>query len=173
MTRSQPPSAVGRLTFLPEEARRAIFDTALDVIGQVGMRVLHPEALALLRNAGAEIAGDDRVRLPRRLVSDALASVPHSFPMYDRVGEPAFELGGYTSVFGTGSDLMRLFDLETGGGRRTSVLADVGRAAQALPTRSTTSTASCRARTRAMSTLTSPTSRASARCWPTLASRSS
>ena len=38
-------------------------------------------------------------------------------------------LGGFTSVFGTGSDLMRLFDLETGE-RRNSELADVGRAAR-------------------------------------------
>jgi trimethylamine--corrinoid protein Co-methyltransferase len=129
MTRSQPPSAVGRLTFLSEDARQAVFDTAVDVIGRVGMRVLHPEALALLRDAGAEIAGDDLVRLPRRLVTDALATVPHSFTVFDRAGEPAFVLGGYSSVFGTGSDLMHLFDLETSE-RRNSALADVGRAAR-------------------------------------------
>lgn len=129
MSASQPPSAVGRLTFLSEKARQAIFDTAVDVIGRVGMRVLHPEALALLHVAGAEIIHEDLVRLPRRLVTDALAGVAHSFTVYDRAGQPAFVLGGFASVFGTGSDLMRLFDLETGE-RRTSVLADVGRAAR-------------------------------------------
>jgi trimethylamine---corrinoid protein Co-methyltransferase len=129
MTASTPPSAVGRLTFLSADARQAVFDTAVDVIERVGMRVLHPEALTLLRDAGAEVADDDLVRLPRRLVLAALATVPHSFTLFDRAGEPAFVLGGYSSVFGTGSDLMRLFDLETGE-RRNSALADVGRAAR-------------------------------------------
>jgi trimethylamine--corrinoid protein Co-methyltransferase len=129
MTTGNSESRIGRLVFLPEAARQAIFDTAVDVIGRVGMRVLHPEALALLRDAGGELADRDLVRLPERLVSGALSTVPHAFSIYDRAGELAFEAGGFTSVFGTGSDLMRLFDLETGE-RRPSTLADVGLAAR-------------------------------------------
>ena len=34
-------------------------------------------------------------------------------PVYDRDGELAMELGGYNSYFGTGSDLMSIYDFET------------------------------------------------------------
>jgi trimethylamine---corrinoid protein Co-methyltransferase len=68
--------------------------------------------------------------------------------VFDRAGEPAMALGGYTAYFGTGSDLMSTYDLETGE-HRASVLADVGRAARGSATPCPTSTSSCRRRTRA------------------------
>ena len=55
--------------------------------------------------------------------------------VYDRAGEPAMSLGRSNSYFGTGSDLMSTYDLETGE-HRPSALSDVARAARlcdALP----------------------------------------
>jgi trimethylamine--corrinoid protein Co-methyltransferase len=49
-------------------------------------------------------------------------------PVYDRGGELAMELGGYNSYFGTGSDLMSIYDFDTRE-RRLSVLADTARMA--------------------------------------------
>jgi trimethylamine:corrinoid methyltransferase-like protein len=40
------------------------------------MRVHQPAALELLRAAGAEVSGDDLVRLPARLVERARATAP-------------------------------------------------------------------------------------------------
>ena len=48
--------------------------------------------------------------------------------VYDRNGELAMQLGGTNTYFGTGSDLMSIYDFETGE-RRLSVLADTGRMA--------------------------------------------
>ncbi|MCL5942389.1 MAG: trimethylamine methyltransferase family protein [Actinobacteria bacterium] len=128
-------SRVGRLRFLTEENKRDIYLAALAVLGDVGMKVYHDEAKAMLVEAGCTVTPADRVLVPRHLVERARLSVPPVVTVYDRGGEPAMELGGYNTYFGTGSDLMSTYDLETGV-HRPSVLEDVKRAARlcdALP----------------------------------------
>ncbi len=69
------------------------------------------------------------------LVQSARDSVPHMIEVYDRAGALAMRLGGYNTYFGTGSDLMSMYDLETQQHRACN-LTDIGRAAQlcdALP----------------------------------------
>lgn len=125
----------GELRYLGEDEKRAIYEAALTIIAEVGMRVRHPEALALLREAGCPVSGEDLVRIPPELVERALAGAPSHIEVYGRDGAPAMRLGGRESYFGTGSDLMSVYDLETGE-RRRSVLDDVARAARlcdALP----------------------------------------
>jgi len=128
-------SQVGRLQFLSEAARREIYVAVLDILTKVGMRVDHEEATAMLLDAGCSLTGDERILMPRHLVEQARRSVPPVVDVYDRAGEPAMELGGYNSYFGTGSDLLFTRDLETGE-HRPSRLDDVARAARlcdALP----------------------------------------
>jgi trimethylamine--corrinoid protein Co-methyltransferase len=123
------------LTYLTDADKTAIYIAALEIIESVGMRVLHGGARDLLIAAGAELAGEDLVRIPRELVEKARATAPAVVEVFDRAGAPAMSLGRYNSYFGTGSDLMSTYDLETGE-HRTSVLADVARAARlcdALP----------------------------------------
>jgi trimethylamine--corrinoid protein Co-methyltransferase len=115
--------------FLGDDDKQAIYDAALEVIGTVGMRVFQPAALELLRAAGGEVVGRDLVRLPARLVERARATAPAVVPVFDRNGEPAMRLGGRRSYFGTGSDLMNIYDLESGE-RRLAGLADVTTAAR-------------------------------------------
>ncbi len=124
-----PTSALNsRLTLLSEEKCQAIYDAALTVIADIGMTVPHQVARELLVGAGATVDGADVVRIPRDLVAQARETVPSMIPVCDRSGELAMELGGFNSYFGTGSDLMSIYDFETRE-RRLSVLADVGRMA--------------------------------------------
>jgi trimethylamine--corrinoid protein Co-methyltransferase len=128
-------SRAGHLQFLNEENKRDIYLTVLEILGKVGMQVHHDEARAMLLAAGCTLTPDDRVLIPRRLVEEARLSVPPVVDVYDRNGAVAMELGGYNSYFGTGSDLMSTYDLDTGE-HRPSVLEDVRRAARlvdALP----------------------------------------
>jgi len=118
-----------RLGFLTDDDKRAIYGGALEIMTTVGMRVRQAAALELLRGAGAEVVGDDIVRLPAELIARARGTAPAAVTVFDRDGEPAMELGGSNSYFGTGSDLMSLYDLETGERRRSS-LADVAAAAR-------------------------------------------
>jgi len=129
------PGLSGRMTVLSEAKCQAIYDAALGIIADVGMTVPHLAARELLVGAGATVEGEDLVRIPRELVAKARETVPSMIPVHDRSGELAMRLGGYDSYFGTGSDLMNTYDLESGA-RRPSVLADVGRMARlcdALP----------------------------------------
>lgn len=128
-------SRVGHLHFLSEEDKRNIYLAVLEILSKVGMIVHHDEAKAMLLGAGCTLTSEDRVLIPRHLVEQARRSVPSAIDVYDRSGSLAMELGGYNSYFGTGSDLMSTYDLETGE-HRPSVLEDIGRAARlcdALP----------------------------------------
>ena len=125
----------GRLTYLSETDKRAIYEAALDIIASIGMRVHHEGARELLRDAGCSVTDTDLVCIRRELVQQARATAPHMIEVYDREGEPAMSLGERNSYFGTGSDLMSTYDLETGE-HRPSALSDIARAARlcdALP----------------------------------------
>ena len=126
----------GRLTYLSERDKTAIYNAALEIMSTIGQRVHHPEALELLRGAGAEVIEPDLVKVPRELVEQARATAPAVIEVFDRAGEPAMSLGGFNSYFGNGSAVTSVYDLETGEHRPTR-LADGVQAARlcdALPT---------------------------------------
>ena len=117
-----------RLTLLSDEKCQMIYDAALTIIAEIGMTVPHAVAREILVAAGATVEGEDLVRIPREVVEKARKTVPSMIPVHDRNGELAMQLGGYNSFFGTGSDLMSIYDFETRE-RRLSVLADTARMA--------------------------------------------
>ncbi len=77
------PSSItrGSLAFptfglLDPEQCETIPDASLEILRRTGVRVLHPEARALLRQAGASIADVNLVRIEPALVQWALAGAP-------------------------------------------------------------------------------------------------
>ena len=127
-------SLIGRPRVLSEDDIRKIHAVALHLVESVGMHIRHPRSLELLARAGCAPA-DGVVRIPGRLVEELRTKGPSSIAMYDRDGRPAMALGGYNSYFGSGSDLMSTWDLETQE-LRPSSLDDTRRAARlcdALP----------------------------------------
>jgi len=128
-------SRIPHLTYLSEQDRQDIYDAAVRIVSQIGMRVHHPEALRLLREAGCEVEGEDRARIPAALIDAARETAPSVIDVFSRDGQPAMSLGGYNSYFGTGSDLMSTWDLETGEHRpsRLDDVARVSRLSDALP----------------------------------------
>jgi trimethylamine--corrinoid protein Co-methyltransferase len=105
-----------------------LHEATLRVLERTGLIVDEPEALELLRRAGAEVDGT-RVRIPERLVSWALELAPREVTLYGRDGAPALTCGGYQYSFGAGSDCMECWDHRTGE-RRRAVLKDVVEAAR-------------------------------------------
>ncbi|MFQ5814675.1 MAG: trimethylamine methyltransferase family protein, partial [Anaerolineae bacterium] len=87
---------------------------ALEVLRRTGIRFHHQKALDMLREAGAFISDGNLVKLPARLVEDAIASTPGRIVMCNREGEPAMFLEGTRVYFGTGSDCPNFLDPETG-----------------------------------------------------------
>jgi trimethylamine---corrinoid protein Co-methyltransferase len=125
----------GRVSFLHEVQKQRIYETALGILADIGMVVLHEEGEQVMLEGGCTRDEAGLVHVPAALVAQARESVPRSFTVYDRAGEPAMDLGGLRSYFGNGSDVMHLHDLETNE-RRLGRLADVTEAARlcdALP----------------------------------------
>jgi trimethylamine--corrinoid protein Co-methyltransferase len=64
------------LQFLSEEEVQIIHSAALQILSEIGMRLPHEAALELMSRNGAEILAGNVVRIPQRLVSKAIESVP-------------------------------------------------------------------------------------------------
>ena len=85
----------------PEEIEK-IKEATFRLMERTGCRVMSPKALALLKEAGAEISDETLVRIPRILTEKALASAPAKIDIYNRRGGLAMELTGRNSYFGPG-----------------------------------------------------------------------
>jgi trimethylamine--corrinoid protein Co-methyltransferase len=124
-----------KLRVLSDKQRRVIYNSALEVLERTGARLYSPQAIALMKQAGADVVDDHLVRIPSGIVENAVATAGKREVLSDRTGKRKILLEGDNVYFGPGSDNPNTIDLETRE-RRTSVLADVERAARlgdALP----------------------------------------
>ena len=91
----------------------SIHDTSLRVLEQIGMDFMLPEAQDLLRRAGADVDGA-RVRFPRDLIEQSIASIPPRFTFHARNPENTIELGGDVMTFGTVGSPPNASDMDAG-----------------------------------------------------------
>ncbi len=125
---------VSPLTVFTDEQLERIHRATLEVLQRTGIRVMLPEAVDLLRDAGCQVDGD-LVHMPGDLVEWALDVAPSHVVLGDRDGNEALRLEGRRSYYGTGSDCTFVIDPYTGE-RRKAVLKDVAdfaRLVDALP----------------------------------------
>jgi trimethylamine--corrinoid protein Co-methyltransferase len=118
-----------KLSFLSAEDKDHIHRAALEVLSDIGMKIMHAEALALLHKAGCRIPQNGMVKIPAELVKQAVKGAPENIAIYDRQENHVMDLGGYRSYFGTGSDLIYSLDSKKME-RHQCVLDDVARAAR-------------------------------------------
>lgn len=121
-------AAVPRIQMLSDEQAEAIHNTSLDILWHTGIVMKHERARQLLLEAGAQESGG-RLKLPERLVMDAIAAAPSRIPLHNRLGELAMPLEADNVFFGTGSDCIFTIDVHTGE-RRPPTLEDVHRFAR-------------------------------------------
>ena len=108
---------------------------ALQLLERVGCMVQCKEALDILDHAGCDVRSPARVKIPRRLVKEAIEQAPKQIQVYQRDGSPAMTLETDRCYYGTGSDCPTTIDLYSGQ-HRPSTKDDVGRLARfcdALP----------------------------------------
>ncbi|MBF0529629.1 MAG: trimethylamine methyltransferase family protein, partial [Deltaproteobacteria bacterium] len=107
----------------------------LRVLEEVGMHLQHDEAMALLKAAGCRVDDEGKVRVPRRLVENAIRTAPKNIPIFDREGRQVMDLGGRRSYFGTGSDLIYRWEAETNQRHHTKLddIVSAARVCDALP----------------------------------------
>ncbi|MGD9055036.1 MAG: trimethylamine methyltransferase family protein [Desulfobacterales bacterium] len=92
-----------------EDIKRAAFD----VMSKVGFRVHHEGARKMLKQAGAQVAGEI-VKVPEHLVNACLSTTPKGWTIYDREGKRAMEVEGRKSYYGTSTASPNTKDALTG-----------------------------------------------------------
>ncbi|MCG8637239.1 MAG: trimethylamine methyltransferase family protein [Desulfobacterales bacterium] len=88
----------------PDQVSKVHSD-ALKVLSETGITVDDPNARALFEKAAGRTKEDGRIRIPEALVQWAVDAAPSKINIYDRLGNPKFELDGAGEnppVFGVG-----------------------------------------------------------------------
>jgi trimethylamine--corrinoid protein Co-methyltransferase len=125
-------SNASSFSILTRENVEGVRGAALRTLERVGVIIADPVVRDLLHGAGAMVSAD-RVRLPERLVVDALAKAPQVVKFYNRDEQV---LSSSDDCFYHGPAPSAVAVLESNGKRRTSVycdVADLTRLADALP----------------------------------------
>ena len=124
----QVDQARPKLRMLTETQIKRIHSASLRILEETGVVFHEPEAVALLREAGAKVEGKNRVRIPPHLVEEAIRSAPKRVTIWSRDEKRAMDLEGQNAYFGTGSDTPNTIDPYSGG-RRKPVKGDIEKAA--------------------------------------------
>lgn len=107
-----------------DEQLQEIHFASLEILERTGVILEFPDAVKMLKKAGAHVSEGNRVRIPSHLAEWALRTAPKRVVLCDREGNRVMPLEGRKSFFGTGSDCLNILDHRTGQ-RRKAVLADV------------------------------------------------
>jgi trimethylamine--corrinoid protein Co-methyltransferase len=95
-----------------------IYEATLECLDRTGVNVLNHEARDLLDQAGARVDGI-RVRIPPRLIQQAVAACPSSFVLWGREGRPSLHVTPGKVYFGPGPTCTYFMDPATGERRKT------------------------------------------------------
>src|SRR4051794_18927581 len=118
---SQPRLTLEPVRILSDDQVETIHRQSLQVLEQIGMDVLHPEARDILARAGARVEGE-RVRIGSDIVEHALTTPPSEFTIHARNPDHNIRIGGRWIAFGPVGGPPNCTDLDRG--RRPGTLAD-------------------------------------------------
>ena len=120
---------------LSDAQRQRIHDAALAILDDPGVRITTADARDVLVGAGAVRAGGETIRIPSRLVDEALAAAPRRFVLFDRQGQERMRLGEGRPYFGTGVTALAYEDPRTGAVADVTLddVAALARLTDALP----------------------------------------
>jgi len=107
-----------RLTIWDDVACKRVHEATLEVLADTGIEVRYAPAVEIFAKAGAKVDGT-RVRIPAKLVDDAIACAPRDCMIKPRGGDSApLVLDAHHSYCGTGSDVLYVCDPDTHERRR-------------------------------------------------------
>ncbi len=102
------------LKLLSQDLVDRVLDEAFQLLMEPGIKVQYAEARRLLLEAGAQVDEvHEVVRIPEKIVWQALESVPKEFFLYDRNGKAAICYGGDAVHFDPGSSGVHVLDADT------------------------------------------------------------
>lgn len=98
---------------LGEEGVQAIHNGAMQILEEIGIEFMNPEALAIFKANGAKVAGEN-VKLGRDEVMEWLSHAPEEFTITPRNPDRAIKVGGNYLAFGNVSSPPNMWDLKRG-----------------------------------------------------------
>lgn len=100
---------------ISDDQVEALHIASLKVLSEIGMDFQLPEAVEILREAGADIDPDGvRVRFDPAFVEEMLKTVPSSFILHGRNAERDLEFGGKTTIWASVASTPNVSDRERG-----------------------------------------------------------
>jgi trimethylamine--corrinoid protein Co-methyltransferase len=94
-----------KIKVMSQEQIKKVHHDALSILGKTGVMVDDQRARHLLEKALGKSHEDHRLRIPQEVVQWAINAAPPEIKIYDRLGNPCFELNGNgtrDTVFGIG-----------------------------------------------------------------------
>ncbi|WP_099592781.1 trimethylamine methyltransferase family protein [Paramylibacter kogurei] len=98
---------------LDKDGIQAIHNGAMDILENIGIQFMNPEALAILRKFGCAVDGEN-VRMGRDMVMEMVAKAPSEFTITPRNPAHQITLGGNHMAFVNVSSPPNMWDLERG-----------------------------------------------------------
>ena len=112
-----------RFQKLSRDQLERIHFASLEILERTGVQLHLPEAVELLKKAGADVSDGNRVRITSHLVEWALGVAPKRVVLANRKGERVMPLERNNVFYGLGSDCPNVIDVHTGE-RRSGVLQE-------------------------------------------------
>ncbi len=119
----------GRYQPLSQEGIERIHQAVLDALETIGLADAPPSGIDYMTAAGAILGDDGRLRFPRALIEDTIASANRSITLYSRDGKNDLDLSGSNVHFGTAGAAVHVVDVE-GRNYRDSTVKDLFDAAR-------------------------------------------
>ena len=119
----------GQYKPLSEEGVTAVSETIFQILEEIGLSQAPPSGIEYMRNAGAMIGDDGRVRFSRSLVEDVIAGATRNFSLCAKDERYDLELSGEKVHFGTAGAAVHLVDVD-GNSYEESRLKDIYAAAR-------------------------------------------
>ncbi len=121
---------------LSDEQLEDLHLATLQILEKTGIAFDCQKAIDILAEAGADVSDPGRVKIPAKLVEQALKTAPKTITLYSRDGEPAIVLDGHSGPhFGSVTGYPEIIDTYTKKRRLGYVedVADMARLSDALP----------------------------------------
>ena len=94
----QPRRYFAPLRLLSDDQIETIHGASLDLLEEIGMDILYPEAREIFARAGAIVTGE-RVRIGRDIVEACIGTAPEEFTFHARNPERSIRIGGNWIAF--------------------------------------------------------------------------
>lgn len=107
---------------LNAEGLEAIDQHAMNILETIGIEFRDDASAEIWRDAGAEVEGH-RIRIPRTLIAQLIATIPDEFDYHARNPNRTVRVGGRNMIFGPAYGTPNLVDLE--GVRRQATAEDM------------------------------------------------